>query len=1116
VSSLINPRGSRARYLGPVRLPRLNLRLIAAAGTLALAAAAMASISTQAHTSTSASNTALTADSSYVSVTPYRVESSTPLAGGATLPVQVTGLGGVPAGAAAAVLNVTAVDPSAAGFLTVFPEGSTLPVVSNLNFAAGQTVANLVTVALSTSGAVSIYLNTGSTDVIVDVEGYYTTQTTSGLYNPISPSRAFGTLTVGGAIGAGATQAVTVAGVGATDEVPASASAVVLNVTAANATLPSFLTVYPAGGTLPVASNLNFGAQAPLQAIANRVTVGVGTDGQIEVYNLTGTVDVDVDVDGYYSGTGGTGSPFVAITPIRVQDTVAGGTYVGSESPIPADGPDSAGSTETFTLATPDIPADAAGVAMNLTAVPGDDPGYLTSYPTSDTTPPVASDVNWTANEAPAVPNFTIADTNGTGAAQNVEVANSYFTTGATVNVIADDFGYFAPSTAVGTYDVTGGGTVPISCCEEGPNHPANASSAKVASSATVSSGVVNQTENSDGVVDYTASGFAADASVNIALFPSQGPDAPTLPYTFNPTTADTASAAAGEASTDTDNGYIESVNGVSGYYADEEDDVASVDGVVTFSVDSYAVDDTIPVVWTSTATPSYPLEVNANGTPQTGYEVGIGPQTDWTAPVAPAGEYEYVYVQTVSPSTDSFVACTFEIEDCWTFTYGVAESFYEYYDPYDTGGYLITEADFASYLSGNANPFDSEPFDVDEPSVYLGDKLYIDYGASGAPSEFEYYYDIPAAPTGVTASLQTSGDDSGDISVSWTAPINPSVYYYDIWQATLTAGTYDWSTATEVDSYVDSSPDTTITNPGPGTYEYAVVACEENDEPFGCGPLDASAPLTIVTPASATTTGPLSVSTDYAPGTGTTTEDTDCTYQLCIGSALAVTFNEPVTVDSSDFSLGLYSTANYTTTTLNNANSTATASGDTITYIVTNTFIVDGTGGFWVGTQADCESLGDCAAVISSETGVTSSPGTAPWNLAGSATITPPLTTPGTNGDSADEGDANSGLSIVFEGSNAADLYDDGPTIDSVTTGAAGVATVTVSCEDDGDTVYIYDAAGNAIGSVADCTGAAQTITSSEALASGDTVQANEYYVFADAADSYDWPTMTSEYLIP
>ena len=58
--------------------------------------------------------------------------------------------------------------------------------------------------------------------------------------------------------------------------------------------------------------------------------------------------------------------------------------------------------------------------------------------------------MNWIANQYPAVPNFTIADTAGTG---SVEVYNSH---GATINLVVDAFGYFMPSNAVTTaYTVT-------------------------------------------------------------------------------------------------------------------------------------------------------------------------------------------------------------------------------------------------------------------------------------------------------------------------------------------------------------------------------------------------------------------------------------------------------------------------------------------------------------------------------------------------------------------------------------------------------------------------------------------------------------------------------------
>ena len=282
---------------------------------------------------------------------------------------------------------------------------------------------SLVTVPLSSSGKVSIYNHAGSTNVVVDVDGYYTSTPSTngkGLYNSVSPTRVLGNLQLGTAIGPNTSSPVTVAGTAAADGVPVTATAVVTNVTAAHGTRASFLTVYPAGVTpMPTASSVNFTAG---QAVANRVTVGVGTGGQIEVYNHAGTVNVDVDVDGYYTGAGGTGSVFVPITPVRVADTRAH-SLVGTETSIAAN------TTEKFDLATSasGIPATASAVAGNLTVIAGDAPSYLTVYPTADTTVPVASDVNWIANEI--VPNFTIADTAGTG---SVDVYNGR---GATINL---------------------------------------------------------------------------------------------------------------------------------------------------------------------------------------------------------------------------------------------------------------------------------------------------------------------------------------------------------------------------------------------------------------------------------------------------------------------------------------------------------------------------------------------------------------------------------------------------------------------------------------------------------------------------------------------------------
>ncbi len=71
------------------------------------------------------------------------------------------------------VLNVTVTQAKASGFLTVYPAGQARPGSSNLNFSAGETAANLVTVR-DINGEISIYNGSGgSVQVVVDEDGYY-------------------------------------------------------------------------------------------------------------------------------------------------------------------------------------------------------------------------------------------------------------------------------------------------------------------------------------------------------------------------------------------------------------------------------------------------------------------------------------------------------------------------------------------------------------------------------------------------------------------------------------------------------------------------------------------------------------------------------------------------------------------------------------------------------------------------------------------------------------------------------------------------------------------------------------------------------------------------------
>jgi len=219
---------------------------------------------------------------------------------GTTRDVAVGGRGGVPEGADAVVLNVTATDTTGSSFLTVWPAGEpTRPTASSLNWRPGRTIPNAVTVKLGAGGKISIFNLSGKVDVVIDVAGYYQAGTGNG-FHPVDPVRVLDSRpdTQVGPYSSpwafGTTRDVTVGGL---LTVPIGADAAVLNVTATDTTGSSFLTVWPAGQPRPTASSLNW---TPGVTIPNAVTGKLGTAGKISVYNLSGTVDVVVDVSGWF------------------------------------------------------------------------------------------------------------------------------------------------------------------------------------------------------------------------------------------------------------------------------------------------------------------------------------------------------------------------------------------------------------------------------------------------------------------------------------------------------------------------------------------------------------------------------------------------------------------------------------------------------------------------------------------------------------------------------------------------------------------------------------------------------------------------------------------------
>ncbi|HYC93637.1 MAG TPA: N,N-dimethylformamidase beta subunit family domain-containing protein [Thermoanaerobaculia bacterium] len=110
-------------------------------------------------------------------ITPCRVldtrDNGPALPSGQTRIVQIAGVCGVPAGATAVAVNVTAVTPASTGFLSLYPTGAPWPGTTSLSYRTGKTRAGNSIVTLSANGQTTV-LNDGSTlHFIVDVTGYF-------------------------------------------------------------------------------------------------------------------------------------------------------------------------------------------------------------------------------------------------------------------------------------------------------------------------------------------------------------------------------------------------------------------------------------------------------------------------------------------------------------------------------------------------------------------------------------------------------------------------------------------------------------------------------------------------------------------------------------------------------------------------------------------------------------------------------------------------------------------------------------------------------------------------------------------------------------------------------
>jgi hypothetical protein len=345
---------------------------------------------------------------------------------------QITGRGAIPANVTAVTANVTVTNPTAGGSLYVGPVALTAPTTSSISFKTAETRANNLTIGLGVGGKLSATYVASSgktTDLVFDVTGYFTPDTTGVTYHPLAPLRFLDSRVGNGLSGkltANTPRSFQITGRGG---VPSNATAVTGNVTVVNETNAWAIYLGPAPLTAPKSSTINF---VTGEIKANGLTVALGAGGKLSAtyISTTGnTTDLVFDVTGYYTA-GTSGAKFVAITPVRLLKTSTG---VGLSGKFTANTP------RTVQITTRGgVPTTATGITGNLAVVAPTNAWAVFLGPIA-TAAPKSSTLNFNAGDVVAN-GITVAL--GTGG----KVSATYISTaGNTTDLVLDVTGYFVP-----------------------------------------------------------------------------------------------------------------------------------------------------------------------------------------------------------------------------------------------------------------------------------------------------------------------------------------------------------------------------------------------------------------------------------------------------------------------------------------------------------------------------------------------------------------------------------------------------------------------------------------------------------------------------------------------
>jgi alpha-tubulin suppressor-like RCC1 family protein len=370
---------------------------------------------------------------------------------------------GIPDGANAVKVSITAVDPGGSGYLRVWPAGTAAPNASFLNY-LGDSVTNAGAVAIAgdpSTDDLSVRAFAGDTDLVIDVQGFYVTSdaiASGSTFVPITPCRIVDTRNGGGPLDASALRTWQVAGSGAGFAgqggrtggcgIPADALAVEATITATAPERAGFLRAWPATSSAPLATFLNYPAR---HSTTNTGAIAIAVDpsaADLTLRALNGRTHVVIDVQGYYAPVG-TGTSFTPVSPCRIVDTRRGGGRVPGNANrtfrVTGNGDFAAQGGYPGGCGIPD---SAAAVEATVSVVSPLGSGYLRTWP-GDRSEPNATVVNFRRGA-------NLTNTGATTIATSAGTADlTVGARGAATYVVIDIQGWYS-STAFAT-DVTSG-----------------------------------------------------------------------------------------------------------------------------------------------------------------------------------------------------------------------------------------------------------------------------------------------------------------------------------------------------------------------------------------------------------------------------------------------------------------------------------------------------------------------------------------------------------------------------------------------------------------------------------------------------------------------------------